>query len=204
MHTTGNTVLDQFFQYTSGLNLVYGAPATGKTTLCLQAANHYAEKGRVIFLDTENSFSLDRIKLMNPEVKLDNIFVMKIKHFEDQMNAVKRLQDLDDISLIIIDSLSAYYRKALQDNQNVNPLFSKQLSELKELSRKGTPILLTAQVYSKMDGNYEVVGKNMVRNWSDVIIQLLKTENRALKLEKHPDKSDFLINFKINQTGLSF
>jgi len=202
---TGNIALDQFFNYVGGLNLIYGSPASGKTTMCLVAAAHYSKQGKVFFIDTENSFSLERIEQIDPEVNLDNLFVIKAKHFEDQDNAIKKLIQLKDVTkLVIVDSISIYYRKMLQERQNVNPFLSKQLNLLKDLGREGVPVLITAQVYSKMEGDVEVVGKNMIKNWCDVHVKLSNEQNRVLKLEKHPDKEELVLPFTINDKGLVF
>ena len=51
-------------KYESGrLTMIYGNAASGKTTSCLLAAIACARNnGKIIFVDTENSFDSDRLK----------------------------------------------------------------------------------------------------------------------------------------------
>ena len=51
----------------NGLCLIYGPSASGKSTLAMQTSLEFAKKGKVLFFDTEKSFSIDRIKLMDSD-----------------------------------------------------------------------------------------------------------------------------------------
>lgn len=199
MASTGCSNLDNFFIYPNAISCIYGKPATGKTTLCLLAAS--AEKGRVIFIDTENSFSVERIKQINNTLP-DNIFLINVKNFKEQCKAVENLLNLKkQAALIIIDSFTAYYRKELQEKKDVNSRLSRQLSILAELSREGIPVILTGQVYSTLDNRTEPVGSNMLKNWSNCIIRL-ENEPRIFVLEKHPDKKALSLPFDIVSKGI--
>ena len=65
---------------------IFGPNGSGKSTLAMQISLEFAENNRVLFFDSENSFSIERIKLMSNEYEklLENILVIKIKDFEDQ------------------------------------------------------------------------------------------------------------------------
>ncbi|MAG50627.1 hypothetical protein CL621_03225, partial [archaeon] len=110
--------LDEFFNYKDIAIMIYGEAATGKTTFCLIAAIKYAKQGKVIFLDTENSFSIERIKQLYPDYKkiINNIFLFKINNFNEQKNQFNRLKEIIKSSkakLIIIDTIGMHYRIAL-------------------------------------------------------------------------------------------
>ena len=103
-----------------GITTIYGAAGTGKTTFCLCSAIQECNKGnKVIFLDTENGFSVERFKqLTNNNLKLlDNIFLFHIDCFKNQQKKIKELKDIisrTNISLIIIDTIGYYYRRLLK------------------------------------------------------------------------------------------
>ena len=65
------------------INLVYGKAGSGKTTLALQAALALArENKKILFLDTEGGFNVERFQQMAGEQwteLLDKIVVMRMK-----------------------------------------------------------------------------------------------------------------------------
>ena len=156
----------------------------------LATINQTQQKNKVIFVDTENGFSLERLKQLTPYFKdiLKNIIIVRPKTFEEQE---KVILNLPKASLIIIDTISQFYRiKLKEDNYLTNKSLDKQLRKLKEISRE-TPIIIN-------NGNINIVGGDMLRNWSDTIIKLEKNP-RKLKVEK-PEKKEFL--FEIKEEGI--
>ena len=196
--STGNKDIDEFLRGYSLITTIYGKSSTGKTTLAMLAAiNQTQQKNKVIFVDTENGFSLERLKQLTPDFKdiLKNIIIVRPKTFEEQE---KVILNLPKASLIIIDTISQFYRiKLKEDNYLTNKSLDKQLRKLKEISKE-TPIIINNQVYSDINGNVKIVGGDMLRNWSDTVIKLEKNP-RKLKVEK-PEKKEFL--FEIKEEGI--
>ena len=196
--STGNKDIDEFLKEYSLITTIYGQASTGKTTLAMLAAiNQTKQKKKVIFVDTENGFSLERLKQLTPDYKeiLKNISVIRPRTFEEQE---KVILNLPKASLIIIDTISQFYRMKLkEDNYLTNKSLDKQLRKLKEISKE-IPIIINNQVYSDINGNVNIVGGDMLRNWSDTVIKLEKNP-RKLKVEK-PDKKEFL--FEIEEEGI--
>ena len=196
--STGNKDIDEFLKEYSLITTIYGQASTGKTTLAMLAAiNQTKQKKKVIFVDTENGFSLERLKQLTRDFKdiLKNIILVKPKTFEEQE---KVILNLPKASLIIIDTISQFYRMKLkEDNYLTNKSLDKQLRKLKEISKE-IPIIINNQVYSDINGNVNIVGGDMLRNWSDTIIKLEKNP-RKLKVEK-PEKKEFL--FEIKEEGI--
>ena len=196
--------------YVAGINLIYGPAASGKTTCCLLASISMAKEGKkVIFIDTENGFSIERLKQLCADDYnniIDNIFLLKIKSFEDQKEKLYGLFDLikeGKFSLVVIDTLVAYYRQELRkDVKKVNLELIEQLKILKYITRRGLPILITTQVYSKMDnkGSIESVGGKMVKNFSKVLIELKKySDGRRKAILLKPKQKE--MSFKIGKRG---
>jgi DNA repair protein RadB len=203
MSNTGSPYLDRFLNYSEIVHCIYGKSATGKTNLCLVAAAHFAKDKKVVFIDTEGSFSIDRLKQINPSLNLDNVLLFKANSFDEQSMIIDKILQLKGkVGLVIVDSLSMHYRKALQQKENPNPYMSKQLSILSEIARAGTPVLITCQVYTKQDNTNHPVGSTMVRNWSTCIIRLDNEFKRQFLLEKHPSTPSFSTFFRISDRGI--
>ena len=98
------------------ISVIYGASGTGKTNFCLLAAVSQARRGnKVIFVDTEGGFSVERIKQLAPddyEEVLKNIFLLKPTNFEEQKKSFDQLLKylINDISLIVVDGMTILYR----------------------------------------------------------------------------------------------
>ncbi len=187
----------------SGINLVYGESATGKTTLCLQIAGGVAEKKKVVFIDTENGFSIERFKQIFPEdykERLNNILLLRTNNFEEQCKIFETIKDMKNISLIIVDTIGMHYReKVREDHYNTNKKIDRQLKILKELSKNDVKILISNQVYSDIDTKkIQVVGGKMLKNWSSVILKLEKEPRKILR--EKPDNK--IKEFKILNRGL--
>lgn len=190
--------IDNLIDYNNSISCVYGKPATGKTTLCLMAAKN--EKGKVIFIETENGFSAERMKQIAGKIP-DNFVLMPVRSFEEQCKAVENLLKLKGkVSLIIIDSFTALYRQELQNKKDVNPLLSRQLSILKEMSATA-PVLITSQVYMTMDKkDIGPIGSNMLKSWCNNLIKLYNDgKKRALYIEKGGNGN---ICFQITNEGI--
>jgi len=120
---------------------------------------------KVFFIDTEKSFSPERIRDFSGN--LNNIMVLQPKNFQDQIRAIEHALKLkDEVGLVIVDSLTMHYRELIQQKADINPKLSKQLSMLAEIARDSCPVIITSQVYTTMDGSVMPVGGNMVKNWS--------------------------------------
>lgn len=150
----------------------YGQFATGKSeighTLAVRAQlpeEHGGLNGKVIFIDTENTFSPKRIREIgayvlkkhkiegHPDQFLENIFVARTFTSTDLysfvINTLPRLvRDNPDIKLIVIDSVTAPFRAEYTD-----------LNELPKRQKKIGEILMKLHEISvgMFDGNYRVV-----------------------------------------------
>ena len=207
----------------------YGTPGTGKTNLCLLAAVDCARKGgKVVFIDTEGGFSLERLKQVAPddyEKVLESIELVEPKSLHEQTEAVRKAGERGP-DLVILDSSVALYRvehaqtKEKADDSNrkceidsvmaANRELSKQLSALSALARgKEIPVIITAHAFGRSWGNassYDIVGGDPVRYWSKSIIFLEKTgktsERRARVIKHRSLPEDKEARFMLVQEGI--
>jgi DNA repair protein RadB len=185
MISTGNLALDEKLKMPlNEVVMVYGDPASGKTTLAFQVSLETARKGgRVIFVDVENTFSLDRLKQMDPfcEKYMDKIIVFSPRSFEEQERVILNLPF--NVDLVVVDSMSKYYRdEKKNDPSGVNVRLITLLRKLHKFVDREIPVLVTNQVYAGEAG-VQPVGGNMIKRWSQYLIRLQKIP-RKLFVEK--------------------
>ena len=179
------------------LTTVYGPAGSGKTCSCILAAISAVKTGKVIYIDTEGGFSVERLKQITPDYMnvLENMIFLKPVNFDEQKKAFEKLKDLvnEKISLIVVDTISMLYRVELgktPDVYRINKELGLQLSFLSEICRKkGIPILISNQVYSNMseDGGVNTVGGDIMRYSCKCMIEIknLKNSKRLAILRKH-------------------
>jgi DNA repair protein RadB len=182
---------------------VYGEPASGKTTLVKESAINRSLLGKkVVFIDSEKSFSVDRFLQLSKDKKvLDKLLILKPKDLKEQGKFLQNLLSLKDLDLVIVDSLGIFHRYELKKNaKEANNELDFQFNVLSELCLKKVSVLITNQIYKNINENrVDPVGGNMVRNWSKVLIRLEKEPQRKLVLEKPESKE---VEFKIVNEGL--
>jgi len=205
------------------VSIIYGASGTGKTNFCLLAAVSQAKKGnKVIYIDTEGGFSIERVKQLAPENTeqvLKNIFLLKPTNFEEQKEAFKTLLKhlKDEVSLIIVDGMTILYRldfaaareKKLNNEENfggmqrINSELVSQIKTLAEISRKRLiPVLITNQVYKWEDEN-KMVGGDILKYWGKCHIELThEKDRRTARLIKHRSLPETSLAFQITNDGI--
>ncbi len=188
MIKTGSKDLDEFLGngYEKGKSyLIYGVAATGKTTLAILAAIEQAKTKKVFFIDTENGFSVERVKQITDVNVLDNIFILRAKDFDEQENRVKEvikiIENLD-IQVLIVDTIGTHYRKKVRegDYKLVNSRLKRMMDKLNEVKKYGISVLITNQVYHDFEGNVKFVGGNLIN--TDYKIKLSNDQKRVLDI----------------------
>ena len=211
------------------ITTIYGPGGSGKTNLCLIVAVSQAKKGnKVIYIDTEGGFSIDRVKQIageEHEKVLQNILLLKPTSFQEQEESFIELNKQvrkGDVSLIIIDSIAMLYRLELGDAikqgereiKEINRMLASQLRELNEIARKQQiPIIITNQVYTEFlsDEDFQkgkeksvaMVGGDLLKYWSKCILELKNQRNkRTLVIKKHRSLPEKEMDFDIINQGI--
>lgn len=204
--------------YESGIiTAIYGASGTGKTNFCLLAAVSQAKKGnKVLYIDTEGGFSVERVKQLVPddyETVLSHILLLKPTSFEEQKESFKQLLKhiKDHISLIIVDGMTMLYRldfsaakeKGADALQAINGELARQMRVLAELARKqDLPVLVTNQVYTWNDHSRMVAG-DVMKYWSKCLIELTHDHGRRVAfLHKHRSLPQKRLEFVVTNEGI--
>jgi len=211
------------------ITTLYGPAGSGKTNLCLMAAAKTATHGKkVIFIDTEGGFSVERLKqlTLGNENILKKILLLKATNFFEQREAFNKLLDLikEDIGLIIVDSMVMLYRLELgQANQEkdsekiqlINKSLVRQMRILNEIARKKQiPVIITDQVYSEFLSREDfeagkpkpvsMVGGDIMKYWSKCIIEVqnLGQNKKKAILRKHRSLPEKEIIFIVTDKGI--
>lgn len=212
------------------ITMLAGPPGSGKTNFCILAACSQAKKGkRVLFVDTEGGFSVERVKQIvgdKYEDVLKNILLAELTTFDEQKkffigfeNKIKK----NSVDLIVVDGMAMLYRLELGDaiklknaNQikDVNREVAKQMRILAGVSRKkNIPIIITNQVYSLFLSDEEkkkgvkkeinLVGGDLFKYWSKCIIELRNEygKKKAILL-KHRSMPRKELSFEIKNEGI--
>lgn len=216
---------------TDVITTVYGPAGSGKTNFCLLATASQAKKGnKVIYIDTEGGFSIERLKQISGENYHDvilNIIILKPTKFSEQQEAFntmqKEIRDKKNIGLIVVDGMTMLYRLELataaksadkKKINEVNSLLANQLRTLAEISRKhNIPVLVTNQVYSEFLSQKEIdeckerkvcmVGGDILKYWSKCIIEIQnKQGKRKAILRKSRSLPEKELEFNITGKGI--
>ncbi len=182
------------------VTIFYGGPGTGKTNICMLAALECIKKGgRVVYMDSEGGFSVERLGQICKAAKMDmdnvlsRIELLQPKSFEEQKSMIKDIEK-KDADLVIVDSAVALYRLEFaenrEDSNEPGRQLSKQLSILSRISReKGISVIATAHTYKNWDTQEdEIVGGEMIKYWSKVMVFLERTgrmSERQARIVKH-------------------
>lgn len=187
-------LLDGGFE-TSVISTIYGPAASGKTNIAILLASKLSKEGKkVIWVDTEGSFSVDRFKQICPEDNfLDNLMFLKPTSFEEQHQIIQKLADhvTKEVGAIIVDTATMLYRTeiGMNDSREMNDKLVFQYRLLLEIARKqDIPVLCSSQVYSDLGDKekYNVVGGTIVKNISQCLIELQKPNGERMAIvRKH-------------------
>ncbi|MBD3253789.1 MAG: DNA repair and recombination protein RadA [Candidatus Lokiarchaeota archaeon] len=228
--TTGSSELDRIlgggFQ-TGKLTEVFGAFKSGKTNLAHTIAvtvqlpkERGGLSGAVAYVDTENTFSKEKIKRIAKRFQLDSndvlskIFQARIYSSDHQIQMIQKAESLcktRNVKLIVIDSLMALMRAEyvgigkLAARQGVLNSMIHALSRIAETYN--CAVLLTNQVATVMKGMFsanDAIGGNIVAHGCHFRVQF-KTKgfsaNSSLKrkaiivdaADLPPEEAEFFI-----------
>lgn len=215
--------------YEKGIvTMLVGPPGSGKSNLSILASCSVAREKKVIFVDTEGGFSIERVKQIvgekNYEKILENILILNPTNFKEQKEDFKKLLQCvkkETIGLIVVDSMAMLYRLELgEKKQNekkikeINSDVAIQMKNLVEISRKeNIPVLITNQVYhnflsfeemkNKIEKEANIVGGDLFKYWSKCIIELKQNgKSRRAILLKHRCLSEREFSFEIKNEGI--
>lgn len=196
---------------TGCVTLLYGEAGAGKTNVCLQAARQMASSGsKVAYIDTEG-LSYERLGQVfeSREEDLKNLLVFQVHDMEEQTDRVEKISKLAEmkaVSMVVIDSLTMFYRLRYEDSRARSDLI-REIEMLQEIARKyDVAVVVTSQVYSNINtGGVEFLGGHALKHNAKTILRLEKLDNgrRKAVVVKHRSLPEGRsVYYRITQTGI--
>jgi len=191
----------------------YGEAGTGKTNICLQAARECAKQGKKVgYIDSEG-VSIERLQQLcstkeyDEEEVLNNILIFSPTTLEDQEKMIKNALKVQDLQLIIVDTLNIFYRLNLEeDKDKTMRLFSKQVATLQKAAReKNLYAIITEQVYTDKTGEIKPFTNRDVEHIVKTIVKLEKIGQgrRQATIMKHRSQPEAkTTQFSITNCGI--
>jgi DNA repair protein RadB len=214
------------------ITMIAGSPGSGKTNFVILTACSQARKNnKVIFIDTEGGFSLERVKQIVGDGYKDiisNILLLEPKSFDEQKKIFEKLLERvkkEHVGLIVVDSMAMLYRLELgdavkqksKDNEFIREVNREMAEQMKLLSliakTQKIPIIITNQVYKDFQNREDfkngkeaethIVGGDLFKYWCKCIIEL-KYDNGKRKaiLLKHRSLPEKELTFEIKNEGI--
>jgi DNA repair protein RadB len=201
---------------TGCITLVYGEAGTGKTNLCLVMARQVALAGRkVIYIDSEG-VSMERLRQVSgPDLDpvLKRTLFSEVHSFKEQETMVERAIKLAegqaDIGLIVVDSMTMYYRLTDREEERAErkSLANQSVKLLSLARKKGLPVLITSQVFMDIEkGSIEALGGNVLHHNAKTIIFLERTglgRRRATVMKHRHLAEGGTAEFRLTESGIS-
>jgi DNA repair protein RadA len=228
--TTGSKGFDEIMGggfETGAITECFGEFGSGKTQVAHQIAvnvqipDEEGNIGKVIYIDTENTFRPERILQMAEKVGLDgnealkNIKVARAYNSDHQMLLAEKAEDLlksGEYRVLIVDSLTAHFRAefigrgTLSERQQK---LNKHMHTLLKLADMyNVCVIVTNQVMAKPNVMFgdptQAIGGHVVGHSSTFRIYLRKGKkgSRVAKLVDSPNLPENECMFYVNNSGL--
>ena len=209
--TSGSKALDKMLAgglETQTITEFYGEYGSGKSQMCHQLCINVqlptergGLNGGVLYIDTENTFRLERIVQMakaagvEPEQAVKNIIYAEAYTSDHQMFLLENSDEIikaNNIKLIIIDSLTAHFRSEYVGREMLAPRqqrLNKHMHKLVALSRAFNAVaVVTNQVMAKPDQFFgdaiHPIGGNIVGHTSHTRIYSRRAPHGPIRIAR--------------------
>lgn len=214
---------------TAAITELFGEFGSGKTQVAHQLAVNVQTPneegglgGKVIYIDTENTFRPERIIQMAQKCNLDsnevlkNIKIARAYNSDHQMFLSEKTEDLlktGEYKLLIVDSLTAHFRAEFIGRGTLSERQQKLNKHMHTLLRiadmYNVAVIVTNQVMAKPNVMFgdptQPIGGHIVGHSSTFRIYLRKGKkgSRVAKLVDSPNLPEHECMFFVNASGLS-
>jgi DNA repair protein RadA len=209
--TTGSKAIDKIVDgglETQTITEFYGEYGSGKSQVCHQLCVNVqlpVEKGGLgggaLYVDTENTFRLERIVQMakhlglDPEQVVKNIIYAEAYTSDHQMFLLENADEIikaNNIKLIVIDSLTAHFRSEYIGREMLasrQQKLNKHMHKLTALARAFNAVaVVTNQVMAKPDQFFgdaiHPIGGNIVGHTSHTRVYLRRASHGPIRIAR--------------------
>jgi DNA repair protein RadB len=195
---------------------IFGASATGKTTLAIQCALNIAKKRmKTFYIDTENGVHPARVlQIASSADSLQFLIIIRPKSFAEQSNLIDKMESFitNDVKLVVIDTATKLYRAELDylaKNVALNRELNRQMAELLNLaSEHNIAVIVTNQVSAEIkerENQTKPAGGAIISYWSslDLKLEYLNMGIRSISITKNIDDTQKkMITTLLTEKGL--
>ncbi len=180
--------------------LVGGEPGVGKSTLLLQAADHFAgESGTVLVATAEESTQQVQIRARRVGVRSDGVLIASVNDVDDIIDLARGL----DPAAVVVDSIQTISAVDVQGSAGGTTQVRESAGRLIEYAKQsGTPVFLVGHVTK--DGS--IAGPRTLEHMVDVVLYLEGELDRGLRFLRGIKNRYGSVNevgvFDMTQTGL--
>jgi DNA repair protein RadA/Sms len=155
--------------------LVGGEPGVGKSTLLLQAADHFAgESGKVLVATAEESTQQVQIRARRVGVRSDGVLIASVNDVDDIIDLARGL----DPAAVVVDSIQTISAVDVQGSAGGTTQVRESAARLIEYAKQsGTPVFLVGHVTK--DGS--IAGPRTLEHMVDVVLYLEGELDRGLR-----------------------
>lgn len=230
--TTGSNALDKILDgglETQTITEFYGEYGSGKSQICHQLCVNVqlppergGLNGAALYVDTENTFRLERIVQMakhvglEPEQVVKNIIYAEAYTSDHQMFLLENADEVvkaNNVKLIIVDSLTAHFRSEYIGREMLAPRqqrLNKHMHKLIGLARAFNAVaVVTNQVMAKPDVFFgdavHPIGGHIVGHTSHTRLYLRRASRgpvRIARLVSSPYLPEGEEIFKVTENGI--
>ena len=229
--TTGSKNLDNLLGggiETCAITEAHGAYGSSKSQLAFQLSVNVQlpkEKGglegKVIFIDTENTFRPERIEQMakalnlDPQKTLKNIFVARAYNSDHQILLVEKAKDIikkENVKLLVVDSLTSLFRSDYSGRGELalrQQKLNRHLHKLQHISEVyNLAVYVTNQVMARPDVLFgdptTAIGGHILGHAATFRLYLKKgkDDKRIAKLIDAPYLPDAETVFRVTPEGI--
>ena len=190
---------------------IFGEAGTGKTNICLQTARECVlQNKKVAYIDSEG-VSIERLRQIIPKQKqeqsLKNILIFSPTTQTDQEKMIQNAIKIQDLKLIIVDSLNVFYRLYLDENkEECIRSFSRQVVTLHKAARElDLIVLVSEQVFTDKNGEVKPFTSRDVEHLVKTVVKLEKNglgARQATIMKHRSEPEGKTASFSITQEGL--
>ncbi|MDE1825329.1 MAG: DNA repair and recombination protein RadA [Candidatus Micrarchaeota archaeon] len=229
--TTGSKGFDELLgggAEAKAITEAYGRFAAGKSQVGFQLSVNVqlpvskgGMEGGVLFIDTEGTFSPDRIESiakaagLDPKAVLENIFLVRALNTEQQVLAVERADKLireKNIKLIVVDSITSLFRAEFLGRGTLNERQQKLNAHIHRLQMLADTHSIAVYITNQVMDNPGIlfgdpttpIGGNILAHAAKTRLYMRKgkEEKRIVRLVDSPSQPEGECVIKITTEGI--
>ena len=190
---------------------IFGFRGTGKTQMALQISlNLLKDEKTVLFVDTTGEFRPERLLEILKNRNLDNSLLNRLKiarvtNTQEQIDLIQKIKNTNDVAMLIIDNVADLFSFEYSKKEQFNLQYQKFMNYMHDLAQlainKKIPIVITNQLMSANDTEYEKMNKS-ISNYTHQKIKLEKQRDHYQATILSPFSQKIRFFYKIKKMGL--